>query len=229
MESALKMIVDEGVKSLGIRGIYVRIDGVSNKGDNAEFRAWQAPVLEDVRTRLLALPDIGSDALVGGFRALHAKVGVTSRKIQASPEALYRMVRSRGTLPQVNLVVDIYNTISVKYGLALGAHDIAHIDGNVYLRLTTGSEAFTPIGGEPGKVPESGVFSYIDDANEVICYLDVKQVEKTKVVPESTDVFYVVQGNEVSDFALIKDATDELIEKTIRWCGGKAQVLAEVR
>lgn len=44
-------------------------------------------------------------------------------------------------------------------------------------------------GDEEAKEVKAGIYSYIDDANDIICYSEIRQVDKTKVTNESKDIF----------------------------------------
>jgi DNA/RNA-binding domain of Phe-tRNA-synthetase-like protein len=143
----------------------------------------------------------------------------------ASPENLLSALLRSRRLPQINVVVDIYNLMSVKSRLALGAHDIAHISGNINLRMTTGTENFWPLGMPEPKAVGAGEYAYVDDQNDIICRLETRQVEKTKVTVETTECFYIVQGNAATDDMYIKSVTDELIALTKRFCGGEERIL----
>ncbi len=106
------------------------------------------------------------------------------------------MLLKNGYLPNINLIVDIYNLVSVMTKLALGAHDLDSIKGDVSLRLTNGSETFLPIGYNKNKPISRGEYAYIDDNNDVLCRMEVRQVEKTKVTESTSNCMYIVQGNE---------------------------------
>jgi DNA/RNA-binding domain of Phe-tRNA-synthetase-like protein len=132
---------------------------------------------------------------------------------------------SKRTIPRINLLVDIYNLISIKYGLALGAHDLSKIDGNVTLRLTRGDEIFFPLGQSDPKLIPKGDYSYIDDSNEIICHLEVRQVEKTKITLNTSDAFFIVQGNENTSDDYLNLATQDLINLIKENCGGKERFI----
>jgi len=75
--------------------------------------------------------------------------------------------------------------------------------------------------GYPKTIPvKRGEYCYIDDADDVICRLEVRQVEKTKVLETTTGCFYIVQGNPYTPSSGIISAARELIELTVRFCGG---------
>jgi DNA/RNA-binding domain of Phe-tRNA-synthetase-like protein len=132
---------------------------------------------------------------------------------------------SRKSLPGINLIVDIYNYISLKSELAIGAHDVSAIEGDVHLRLTEGTEKFLPLGFSKTVSVKKGEYCYIDNSDEVICRLEVRQGEKTKVIETTTSCFYIVQGNPYTSSSSIISTARELIELTTRFCGGTAEEL----
>ena len=75
---------------------------------------------------------------------------------------------------KINPLVDLYNLISMDTKLALGAHDLDKIEGNITLRLTQGNENYIPLGSEEAKEVKAGIYSYIDDANDIICYSEIR-------------------------------------------------------
>jgi len=81
-----------------------------------------------------------------GFRLLHDKIGRSNRRFPSAPESLVQFFLSRGVIPQLNVIVDIYNCVSLESRLALGAHDTRFIDGNVELRMSDDSEVYKPLG-----------------------------------------------------------------------------------
>ena len=112
---------------------------------------------------------------------MHRAVHLPKRNNTPAPATLLKLILKRGELVPINPVVDLYNLISIQSHLALGAHDIEHIDGNVNLRLTDGTERFVPIGADDQPEPvKAGEYAYVDDSNEIICHLETRQVEKRK-------------------------------------------------
>jgi DNA/RNA-binding domain of Phe-tRNA-synthetase-like protein len=209
---------------LGVRGIYLRISGLRNRQEDAEF-----DVLRETRiSRILQQwteNTIQTDEQLLGFRKLHAAMPAKSSKEAASPETLLRYCLSHKSAPKINLLVDIYNLVSLETRLALGAHDVDGINGDVHLRLLKGDETYRPLGSGTNRRSTPGEYAYLDDENEVICRLEVKQVEKTKVQLDTTDCFYIVQGSSATRRQDLDEAVDKLVTLTSRFCGGSAQVL----
>jgi len=228
MVSQKQLIIQSEIKNIGITGIYLTIEGIQNKEHDAVFEKYRKQVVFQAYEYVRKIGDIKNDPLIRGFRQLHDAVGVSNRKNISAPENLYKLLEKKHDIPRINLLVDIYNTVSIKYRLALGAHDWDKVDGNVNLRFTNGTEKFIPLGESEPKTVGVGQYSYIDDSNEIICYLDVRQIEKTKVTLDTKNVFLVVQGNGSTPFPYIENAVKELVQLIKEYCGGTATVIGQI-
>nr|MDA8235979.1 phenylalanine--tRNA ligase beta subunit-related protein [Clostridia bacterium] len=87
---------------------------------------------------------INIDSNLDSYRQLHTKFG--GQTFTPAPQYLLEFLAQRERLMQINALVDLYNLVSLKYGLALGAHDMAKVDGLVSFSVTTGQEVFYPLG-----------------------------------------------------------------------------------
>ncbi|MBQ9327364.1 MAG: hypothetical protein IJ225_02360 [Solobacterium sp.] len=220
----MKFSVEQNVKDLGVDVVGVVITGIDNTSKSEEYKAWRESTVASLLERYRDY-DVKQDAVLEGFYSLHAKVGVPRRKNPSAPENLIRLLEKKQGLFEINKAVDIYNLVSLDTRLALGAHDIDRLDGNVTLRLTDGTERFVPLGSPEPKPVKAGEYSYIDDSNEIVCHLEIRQVEKDKVTEDTTNVFYIVQGNEAVEHQVLLDAAKQLIDLTVRFCGGSGEIL----
>jgi DNA/RNA-binding domain of Phe-tRNA-synthetase-like protein len=191
---------------------------------NAEFEQYKKAKLTEI-ARTWQDKNYKDSPVLQGFRDLHTKVGRSNRDFIASPESLLGRFVKKGVFPQVNTIVDIYNLVSLKSQLALGAHDIEYVKGNLTLRLTDGSENFIPLGtAEPEKV-FPGEYAYVDDKNNVVCRLEVLQVEPTKITLNSNDIFFIIQGNQNTEQSYILNYATQLGELVAQYCGGDFSIL----
>lgn len=151
--------------------------------------------------------------VIVGFDELHRQHGEKSKKIKSAPEALIRYVMKKGSIPRISYLVDLYNIISVKYALALGAHDLDKISGNVTLKFSTGGEVFLPIGATELETIFSGEYGYFDDeTNEVLCRLEARQSNSSKLTEKSTKILLIIQGNRNTTKEYLLCAKKELID-----------------
>ncbi len=216
---------DPKVRALGIDGFFSCIRGIDIPGAN---RAAVEKFVGEIEQNNLYKTDkayISADPVLGGFRDLHTAVGVSNRKFISSPESLLGILGRHGRLPRINPLVDVYNAVSVATNLALGAHDIDLIDGNASLRLARGDERFLPLGATQPEPIRAGEYCYVDDGNDVLCRLEVRQVEKTRVTENTKNCFFIVQGNARTSAQDIVRAHDMLCNAVFQFFGGELREL----
>lgn len=220
----LKFDISDAVRALGLKVVCFTMGNLQNRDVDPEFEKIKAQATKEVLADL-SLEKIEKDPILLGFRQLHKAVGRSNKKHIASPENLLRVLLQTGQLSHINLLVDIYNLVSITTRLSLGAHDVTTIFGNVHLRLTNGEEGFWPLGSDTPKPVGPGEYAYIDDKNDILCRLEIRQVEKTKITLDTTECFYIVQGNPMTADAYLRSTAEELIAWTKRFCGGQERML----
>lgn len=220
----MRFLIDDRVKELGVKILGLKIEDINNRDTNPEFEKWRENKIKELLNKYKDY-DIKNDRLIEGFYELHQAVGVPRRKNLPASENLIKLLIKREDLVHINKAVDIYNIISIDSKLCLGAHDIDKVSGNVYLKITDGTENFIPLGSDEIKSVGSGEYSFVDDDNDVICWLDIRQVDKTKVTEESKNVLYLIIGNKENTYEELEKVAKEIIDITTKYCGGKATIL----
>jgi DNA/RNA-binding domain of Phe-tRNA-synthetase-like protein len=221
---AVAFDVSPDVLSLGVKVVVLTIGAIHNKEKALEFDVLRNDFSRRVAGQLSPTL-IKESKILQGFRDLHTAIGFSNRTFPAASESLMEYMLKNHHLPQINLLVDIYNLVSVETGLALGAHDLSRVTGDVHLRITSGQESYWPIGSAGPKEVRPGAYAYIDDNNDVICMLEVKQVEKTKVTIDTRECLFIIQGNAETDDAYLHEAAVRLINLIRYYCGGYARIL----
>ncbi len=220
----MKFIVDEKVLALGVKIKAVIIEDINNKEISEEYKNWRKEKVASLIEKYKDY-DIKTDPIIEGFYELHQEVGVPRRKNLPASENLIRLLTKREDLISINKAVDIYNILSIESKLCLGAHDIDKVDGNVTLKITDGTEKFLPLGSEELKPVKAGEYSFVDDNNDVVCWLDIRQVEKTKVTEDSKNVLYLIIGNKETKDEELEKVTNNLISLTTKFASGKATIV----
>lgn len=220
----IKFYAEDEILRLGNKVLTAKITGLHNRHEPHEFAQYKQTELEKVKKawRGKLLED---DPVINGFYDLHAKINKPSHHLTPSPEKLLWFLFEQGHFPRINTVVDIYNLVSMKSRLSLGAHDIAKVHGNVTLRFTKGNEIFVPLGREKPVRVAKGEYCYIDDENHIICRLEVRQCQETKVTPETRDVFLIVHGNAVTPAEYVESTAHGVCKLITRYCGGDYEFL----
>jgi DNA/RNA-binding domain of Phe-tRNA-synthetase-like protein len=216
----MKFIFHDEVYEIGVRGAYYRITGMRNSPST------HPEILEFVDTQLSAVSE-DREYLVAlrGFTDLHAAVSRRPDRLVTAPASLLAFYQRQRDIPRINGIVDVYNAVSLRSGLAIGAHDLQHVAGNIELKLTTGNENFWPIGASQASRVASGEYAYIDGSNDILCRLEVRQVEKTKITLESRDVFFIVQGHKHMETSDIQRSAVFLATSSVRLFGGHIKPL----
>lgn len=215
--------IDEPVRALGVRGAFAILTGLDNATVDARaLDSWRAGLVLQLRGELV--PDfIERDPVLAGFRSLHDAVGRSNRRFPSSAEALVGLFLRKGVVPAINPLVDVYNGVSLTTRLSLGAHDLARVQGDITLRLATGTERFVALGAVDPEPISPGEYCYIDGSGDVLCRLEHRQCEHTRVTAETTDCFYILQGNANTSRELIEATLARLVDLTQRFCGGRLE------
>lgn len=220
----MNFFVEQAVLDAGVKILFATVRGADNRSSCEQWQEYRTQALKELVQRYEEI-DFHADAVLEGYHILHERTGVKRRKNIPASENLIRLLRKHRDLPYINQAVDIYNLISLESKLALGAHDMDHVDGNVTLCFTDGSERFVPIGqSEPVPVAPHE-YSYCDDANEILCRLEIRQVEKTKVEQATKNLFYIVQGNDATPEILLRETAERIVEQTTFFCGGTGEII----
>lgn len=221
----MKFFVQQDVLDAGVKVLFVTMHGIDNTTVPEEWRGSRTRRLQQLNQQYEQL-DVHADPVLEGFHLLHDATGVKRRKnIPASENLIKLLKKNQGEMFLINTAVDIYNLLSMESRLALGAHNIDRVDGNVTLRFTDGTERFVPLGqSEPVPVAPHE-YCYCDDSNEVLCRLEIRQVNKTAVDESATNVLYIIQGNAATPETLLWDTARQLIDETQTFCGGSGEII----
>ena len=216
--------VEKAVLDSGVKILFAVMENIDNTGENAEWNEYREKRLNELYAQYEDI-DIHADPILEGFNILHDNVGVKRRKNIPASENLIKLLLKNHGMTFINRAVDIYNIVSLETKLALGAHNIDNVSGNVTLRFTDGSEKFVPLGQEQPVPVAPHEYCYCDDDNEVLCRLEIRQVNKTRVDEQTRNIFYIVQGNEATPESLLTEAAERIISLTEKYCGGSGRIV----
>jgi DNA/RNA-binding domain of Phe-tRNA-synthetase-like protein len=88
----------------------------------------------------------GRVASPGPARTLYRRFGVDPTRHRPSSEALLRRVTRGEPLPRVNALVDVANVVSLRLQVPVGLYDLAHVEGDLRVRLGREGESYEGIG-----------------------------------------------------------------------------------
>lgn len=137
-----------------------------------------------------------------------------------SVQNLIDIVGREGKLPNINSLVDIYNTWSLTEGIVMGAYDLRAVKGRLIYAQTDGTEHFYPVkGSDPVKI-EPGEWVIKDDANMVITRVASKQAEAVAIQGDTTRCAICVQGHPGISVEKLKEVAEGMAHEISERCGG---------
>ena len=147
----------------------------------------------------------------------------TKKGARCSIEALLKRVSKGGQIGCINPLVDIYNGISMKYGVPIGGEDIDKFQGDNRLTIADGTEEFITYGSDKSEPPYPGEVVYKDDAGAICRCFNWRESVRTMLSEETTNAFMCIETvagerDDVLDIAL--DELKALIESEL---GGKVE------
>ncbi|MBR1383099.1 MAG: hypothetical protein IJ555_04720 [Ruminococcus sp.] len=220
----MKFRVEKAVLDSGVKILFAVVEGIDNQRDDDEWQRYRTKRITELYEEYKDL-DIHADPVLEGFNILHDNIGVKRRKNIPASENLIRLLVKRQEVFYINQAVDIYNLISLESKLALGAHNIDNVEGNVTLRFTDGSERYVPLGQTEPQTVAAHEYCYCDDSNEVLCRLEIRQVNKTAVDKNTRNIFYIIQGNGTTPDSLLTETAQRIIDTTTKYCGGSGHIV----
>lgn len=128
---------------------------------------WKSALAEELASIGLSMDNLASHPDVAGWRQVFSSMGVKPSKYRSSLEALLRRVLKEKSLWTVNSVVDLYNCVSIRALLPMGAFDLDKVRGDIEIRFGKSGEKFFPLGSEEQEEVLPGHVVYAD--SEKIC------------------------------------------------------------
>ena len=158
---------------------------------------------------------------IAPWRETYRAFGAKPKDYPSSIENLVRRVTKGDALPHVNALVDVYNTLSLRYVIPVGGEDLDTIVGDVFLTFATDHEAPVRLLGEPeSRPPKPGEVIYKDDIGAICRRWNWKEADRTKLTPRTRNAFLVIEGLPPVGASIVEGAAHELARLVKSQCGG---------
>lgn len=213
----IQVIVEKPVLDLGLRVVCGIVENVKVKKKHEGLeKLKQKTVLEtnlNQKTR---------QEIISEYENIYQKLRL--QNVTNSVRNLDSLVHKSRQLPQINTAVDCYNIVSLRHGLVVGCHDIDKLNGNLRFVIVNGDEKYVPLGSSQNKGVSKGEFGVVDDS-QVVCRLDEKQCNDTRVTEQTNHLVFYVQGNANTPSELLQKAANEIGELITKYCSGQFRLL----
>ncbi|MGW1735208.1 phenylalanine--tRNA ligase beta subunit-related protein [Streptomyces sp. NBC_00121] len=209
------LTVSDDVRTLAPGFTYLAVEarGLVNGASNEDSSA----LLDDATRRLVARLDGRApheDPHVAAWRDTYAAFGAKPSRTRNSAEALARRALTDAGLPRINLLVDLYNAISVAHLIPVGGEDTDRIKGAMRLVRSTGQEPFRTVAGgdEAVEHPEPGEVVWCDDEGVTCRRWNWRQGVRTRLTEESVNAMFLLESLAPMTIGELEAAGAELAE-----------------
>jgi DNA/RNA-binding domain of Phe-tRNA-synthetase-like protein len=154
------------------------------------------------------------------WRTAFSKLSISGSKFPSSIESMAKRVLRGDPFPRITPLVDLYNSVSLRYLVPMGGHDLNTIKDNIYLKFAEGWEPFTPMGGGETMIVPKGELVYRDDQEVLTRYWVWRLCEKDKATEKTKNIFIPIDvlGEVGREHA--EEIARELSELIPRYLGG---------
>ncbi len=194
--------------------------GVNNTQPCFEVEALLSQTIEGVK-KDFSVEKVQEHPKIRPWRKAFSNLGISGSKFPSSIEAMAKRVLKGDPFPRINPLVDLYNSLSLKYLVPMGGHDLDTIQGDLYLRFAEGWEPFTPMGAKETTTVSKGELVYRDDREVLTRNWVWRQCEKDKVTERTKNVFIPIDVLEEIGRKTAEEVILELQELIPKHLGGK--------
>lgn len=149
----------------------------------------------------------------------------TKKGARSSIEALLKRVDKGRAVGSINPLVDLYNSISLNYGLPAGGEDIDTFVGDLRLTKAVGGEHFLALGDEEADNALPGEICYLDNEGAVCRSWNWRDGQRTMLTEQTKNAFLIIECVDSERMDTLQAATAKLAELSEKYLGGTAEVI----
>ncbi|ELP63586.1 B3/4 domain-containing protein [Streptomyces turgidiscabies] len=192
----LTLTVSDEVRTLapGFTHVAIEAHGLVN-GPSTDA---SSALLDDAARRLAVRLDGRApheDPHMVAWRDTYTAFGSKPSRTRNSAEALAKRALTDAGLPRINVLVDLYNAISVAHLVPVGGEDLDHIRGGMRLVRATGAEDFVTVAGgeETVEHPDAGEVVWCDEAGVTCRRWNWRQGPRTRLTERTTSAIFLLE------------------------------------
>jgi DNA/RNA-binding domain of Phe-tRNA-synthetase-like protein len=185
-------------------------DVANRAGDEGSRGALRAA--EQAQRHALAGSKPADHPHVAAWREAYRAFGLKPGRFPSSVEALLSRTLRGEDLPEINLLVDLYNAISVKHVLPAGGEDLGRVVSDPTLGFARGDEPFDTVRGGENIVdhPERGEVVWSDGAGVTCRAWNWRQCVRTRLTEATRHAYFILDRLEPYPIEALHAAGREL-------------------
>lgn len=224
-----KFIIEEGFWELFPQAeiAVILVKGIDNTEESAEpVRSDILQLLENANknaNQFILKEPISENEVIAVWREAFKKFK-TKKSARCSIEALLKRIQKGKEVGCINPLVDLYNSVSLNYGLPCGGEDINTFAGDLRLTIAKGGESFLALGDEQYDDALAGEVVYKDDEGAVCRCWNWRDGQRTMLTEDTTDAFLIIESVDPARSGDLAAAARDLAELSCRFLGGSSRI-----
>ncbi|MZQ97530.1 MAG: hypothetical protein GT601_07620 [Acidaminobacter sp.] len=148
----------------------------------------------------------------------------TKKGVRCSIEALLKRVEKGSGVGPINPLVDIYNSVSLTYGLPCGGEDIDTFKGDLLLTKAEGGEHFLALGDADFDNALPGEIIYKDEEGAVCRCWNWRDGQRTMLTEDTVNAFLIIESVDPDRSDDLAAAAKSLAELSQKYLGGEVEI-----
>ncbi|MFZ7113543.1 MAG: B3/4 domain-containing protein [Desulfatiglandales bacterium] len=173
-----------------------------------------------VRDRL-TMDEVATHPRMASWREAYRSFGAKPGKFRSSIEAMVRRALRHEELPSINALVDIGNTLSLRYLVPTGGHAIDVVTQDLALRPATGREEFVAFGSDEVEHPLPGEIIFAEGNIAITRRWTWRQANHTLTLPTTAAIEFNIDGLPPVPGTEVEEICREVAELIVQYCGGR--------
>lgn len=192
--------------------LYVLIvSNINNQYTTSSSIDIQTLLLESTQKakQFLQEENFSSNEIIQEWRQAYSQFK-TKKGARSSIEALLKRASQGHEFQTINPLVDLYNSISLSYGVPCGGEDIDQIQGELFLGKAFGGEAFLPLGSSEDAPALPGEMIYADQVGAICRCLNWREAQRTMLTDRTKNAVLVIEAINERQQLISEKAIDNL-------------------
>lgn len=143
--------------------------------------------------KFVPLDPISQNPVIAEWRDAFSRFK-TKKGARSSIEALLKRVKQGKEFAPINPLVDLYNSISLTYGVPCGGEDVDKLQGDLHLGMASGGEAFFPLGADSDAPALADEVIYYDEAGAVCRCFNWREAQRTMLTEDTKRAVFVIEA-----------------------------------
>ena len=189
------------------------IDNHVNEKDDPFFEKLLADAKEESK-QYLQEETFRNNPVVASWRKVYQQFK-KKKGARSSIEAMLKRVSQDRDFKPIIPLVDLYNSISLRYGVPCGGEDLDQMDGDMHLGVTTGGDGFWPLGADDNEPTLPEEVCYYDQAGAICRCWNWREAKRTMLTEDTTHAVLVTEAA-TQEQAQNMDAAMQELRKLVR-------------